>query len=348
MTLGDPDTQTGGYLYHRRLADAAPRYGAQIRFVSFPDRTFPAPALVGRAVLQDAADGDVIVIDSIVAAFAAPWLRSVPRPLVGMLHQPAGGIDHGPLRTRIQARLDRRAYPYMRVLLVASQSLRRELGKLHDDVRLVEPGRDVASTLESDAGDLRCGRRVAFLCVANWMPRKGIVELLEAFALLPPEAATLHLVGDDRADTRYASAVRRRLRHLDGRVVVHGVVPKERVAALYRAADAFVMPSRQEPYGTVYGEAMAAGLPVVGWRAGNLPYLATHEREGLIVEPGDTAGLTAALRRLTEDAQVRAAMGAAARQRAETFPTWEQTAERFFSIIRDVRETGDPPPDRRS
>ena len=58
------------------------------------------------------------------------------------------------------------------------------------------------------------------------------------------------------------------------------------MAALYRDADVFVLPSLREPYGTVYGEAMAAGLPVVGWRAGNLPHLAGHGREGLLVEPG--------------------------------------------------------------
>ena len=68
---------------------------------------------------------------------------------------------------------------------------------------------------------------------------------------------------------------------LAGRVVVHGPLAAERVAALYRAADVFVLPSLREPYGTVWGEAMAVGLPVVGWRAGNLPHLAEHGREGL-------------------------------------------------------------------
>ena len=81
---------------------------------------------------------------------------------------------------------------------------------------------------------------------------------------------------------------------------------------MYRDADVFVLPSVREPYGTVYGEAMAAGLPVVGWRAGNLPHLASHEREGLLVEPGDVRALTSALRRLTEDEELRTRLGAAA------------------------------------
>ena len=76
------------------------------------------------------------------------------------------------------------------------------------------------------------------------------------------------------------------------RVVFHGPVSRADVAAFYGAADVFVLPSYLEPYGTVYGEALAAGLPVVGWRAGNLPHLATDDREGVLLPPGDVAGLT--------------------------------------------------------
>lgn len=293
--------------------------------------------LFGRRALKDARDAHVVVLDSIAAAFAAPWLGSAGPPVVAMVHQGPGGIDHGPLRTRFQARLDRRAYGRMRMLMVASESLRSELSDVHDDIRVIAPGRDVATAADRSAQDLRSGRASAFLCVANWIPRKGIVDLVDAFAMLEPHAGTLHLVGDDRADRRYAAAVRRRSERLGDRVVVHGVVPKETVAALYRDADVFVMPSFKEPYGTAYGEAMAAGLPVVGWRAGNLPYLARHENEGLIVEPGEIVALAGALERLSQDHDLRRSLGEAARVRAQTFPTWEETAMAFFSALRSAR-----------
>src|SRR5918997_2133049 len=114
VTLGDPGTQTGGYLYHRRLADAAPRHGAEMSFVSFPERPFPLPAWSGRSVMARASNADAVVIDSIAAAFAAPWLGRAARPVIGMLHQPPGGIDHGPVRAWLQGWLDRRAYARMR------------------------------------------------------------------------------------------------------------------------------------------------------------------------------------------------------------------------------------------
>jgi glycosyltransferase involved in cell wall biosynthesis len=347
LTLGDPGRLTGGYLYHRRMAEAAPRHGARIEFISFPQRPFPLAVLDAPAVLQQARlmGALALLLDSIAAAFLGPWLiqRRPPVPLLAMLHQPPGGIDHGPLRTAVQAFLDRLAYGAVQQFMVASESLAERL--LADDVspdrlRVVPPGRDVADAVAAPLSDLRQGRPAAFLCVGNWVERKGIHSLLEAFARLPPEAATLHLAGDDRAEARYARRLRARLARPDlrGRVVVHGPLALEAVAGLYEAADAFVLPSLKEPYGTVYGEAMAAGLPVVGWRAGNLPYLAEDEREGLILEPGDLAGLTGAMARLASDEQLRRRLGQAARQRALSRPTWEQAAELFFETIREALE----------
>src|SRR2546428_382992 len=114
LTLGDPRTMTGGYLSHLRVAALAEANGARLRFVSFPDRRFPLPALSGRRVLRVARwePADVLLLDSIAAAFLAPWLRGGGRavPLVGLLHQPPGGIDHGPARAVVQAALDRHAY----------------------------------------------------------------------------------------------------------------------------------------------------------------------------------------------------------------------------------------------
>ncbi len=79
VTLGDPGRLTGGYRYHRRMAELAPSCGAAIRFISFPERPFPLSTLAGRAVLRQAR-ADVVVLDSIAAAFLGPWLpRRRPR-----------------------------------------------------------------------------------------------------------------------------------------------------------------------------------------------------------------------------------------------------------------------------
>jgi glycosyltransferase involved in cell wall biosynthesis len=344
VTLGDPGRLTGGYRYHRRMAELAPACGAAVEFVSFPDRPFPLPALAGPAVLGQAT-GDVVVLDSIAAAFLSPWLPRPPLALVGSLHQPPGGIDHGPARRALQAPLDRRAWRRARLLVVASQALGDELaaqGFPPQRLRVVPPGRDMPAPADQAPLELRQGRRASVLCVGNWVERKGLLELLEATARLPDELATLHLAGDDRADPGYGDRVRARLARPDlaGRVVVHGPVPAERVAALYRDADVFALPSLREPFGTVWGEAMAAGLPVVGWRAGNLPHLATDGQEGLLAAPGDVDGLSRALGRLATDEDLRRRLAGAAARRAAARPTWAESAERFFAALREAVPAG--------
>ncbi len=336
VTLGSPEQLTGGYLYHRRLAEVAPDHDARIDFVS---------ARIGRNPLN--APADVVLVDSIAAAVAAPWAwrRSDGPPLAAILHQPPGGIDHGRLRRSGQAPLDRFLYRRCRLLMAASAALATELVGPHrlpaERVVVVAPGSDVAE-LPEERPDLRTGRRVAFLSVGNWVERKGTLELLEAFSGLPHELATLHLAGRSDVEPRYAARVRARLAAPDlaGRVVDHGAITRDEVAALYRGADAFVLPSYLEPYGTVYGEALAAGVPPVGWRAGNLPHLIEDGREGVLVEPGDVAGLRAALERLATDDPWRDQLTAAAQERGRRLPTWDDTATLFFGQLRQLASTG--------
>jgi glycosyltransferase involved in cell wall biosynthesis len=349
ITLGDPATLTGGYLYHQRMAALAPRFGARVQFVSVPAAPFPLPVAAGPWVLRRMArqHPDVLLLDSIAAGYLGPWLaaRRPRTPLVAILHQPPGGIDHPHLRTTTQAVLDRWAYRGASRLLAASAALADDLvaaGLPRAELAVVPPGRDVAPSPGPSPGDLRHGRHVALLSVGNWVARKGLLDLLEAVSRLPDDAVTLHLVGDPDAEPGYGEQVRNRLARSDvaGRVVVHGPLPVEGVAAFYGAADAFALASSREPYGTVYGEAMATGLPVVGYAAGNLPHLARDGQEGLVVPPGDVTALAAALGRIADDDELRARLGRAAAQRAATFPTWEESAARLFGELRAVAARG--------
>jgi glycosyltransferase involved in cell wall biosynthesis len=91
-----------------------------------------------------------------------------------------------------------------------------------------------------------------------------------------------------------------------------------------------------EPYGTVYSEAMEVGLPVVGWTAENLPHLARHGIERLMVPPDDRVALAEALKSLALDEPLRRRMSAAAACHAEDFPTWEETACTLVTELRAV------------
>src|SRR4051794_2165101 len=198
VTLGSPDQLTGGYLYHRRLAEAASQYNARIEFVS--------AGIVGRPFRRRARP-DVVVVDSIAA-----WLVHLRRPyrpqgvaVVASVHQVPGGIDHGRLRGALQAPLDRALYRRCSLIVAASQALADELIESHGldrrRVVVVAPGSDVAPRPD-EVPDLGHGATV-FLSVGNWMRRKGTLELIDAFARLGDHDAVLHLAGRTDIEPRY-------------------------------------------------------------------------------------------------------------------------------------------------
>jgi glycosyltransferase involved in cell wall biosynthesis len=331
------------------MAEAASGLGARIRFVSLPsNRPFPLAATHVSRSLREAHEvgAQALIIDSIAAAFLGAWrLREIDMPLVGSLHQPPGGIDHSRTRTVCQAALDRRTYRACRILIAASDSLASELtaqGFPADAIRTVPPGRDVAPGHVPAKLDLRNGRAIAVLTVGNWIPRKGIACALEAVSRLPMNCATLHLAGDDTVSPSYAARLRARIAapDLSGRVVIHGPVTLAEVSNLYSGADVFLLPSFAEPFGTVWGEAMDCGLPVVGWAAGNLKHLASDGKEGFLARLNDVAGLADAMWRLSQDSELRMKMGRAAACRAATRPTWTESARMFFSAVREATGAG--------
>jgi glycosyltransferase involved in cell wall biosynthesis len=139
-------------------------------------------------------------------------------------------------------------------VIVASELLTSQF----DRAIVVSPGRDQCEGTGSC--DLRDGARAAALCVASWLPNKGIVELLEAVAMLPAVTLRLHLAGDGQAGTPYHDRVIGLLGELHVHVSRHGPCDDTQIGRPYRSADFFVLPSRSETYGTVYAEAMTAGL----------------------------------------------------------------------------------------
>jgi starch synthase len=83
--------------------------------------------------------------------------------------------------------------------------------------------------------------------------------------------------------------------------------------ALWRKADLFVLPTRDEAFGLVFQEAGAAGLPSIGTRINAVPELIDDGVSGLLVAPGDREGLTRALEHLIASADRRREMGGRAR-----------------------------------
>jgi glycosyltransferase involved in cell wall biosynthesis len=103
-------------------------------------------------------------------------------------------------------------------------------------------------------------------------------------------------------------------------VVVRTEVPHEEVMEAWRHAGiGFVPPLAPEGFGIVAVEAMRSGVPLVASRVGALPEIVADGVTGILIEPGNTTELRAAIRQLDEDSGLRRAMGEAGRTRARKF-----------------------------
>ncbi|WP_163560676.1 glycosyltransferase family 4 protein [Halomonas sp. NO4] len=108
--------------------------------------------------------------------------------------------------------------------------------------------------------------------------------------------------------------------------------------AVMNSIDVLVILSRQEGMGLVIVEAMAAGKPVIGTRAGGIPEVVIDGETGYLVEGDDDQALLDRLIRLCQDAELRKQLGAAGRRRAETHFDRERQHRRVLSLMEELVE----------
>jgi glycosyltransferase involved in cell wall biosynthesis len=144
-------------------------------------------------------------------------------------------------------------------------------------------------------------------------PRKGPLDLVRAAPAIRRGAPGAHLVmvGGDPfgADPAYTEEV------MASPEVDHHPWT-DNAPGLMRHLDVLVLPSYEEPFGTVLAEAMAVGTPVVATRVDGLPEVVRDGVTGRLVSPGDPDGIAAAV---LEVLSRREEMGAAAREHARRF-----------------------------
>lgn len=178
--------------------------------------------------------------------------------------------------------------------------------------------------------------RVELLAVGRLVAKKGFDVLLDAVRLLDFEWR-LCIVGDgpllnQLQATARDSGVGERVEFLGART--HADLP-----SLYRRADIVAVPSVIDDDGDRDGlpnvvlEAMACGCAVIGSDVAAISTAIENRLTGLLVEPGDAKALADAISELAADADLRAALGKAARSRTEARFGLAACTDRFLSIL---------------
>jgi len=183
----------------------------------------------------------------------------------------------------------------------------------------------------------RAGRPVRLLFVGRLVRTTGARDAIRALGQVRDLPVTLDVVGDgfDRAACEQATADLQ----LAGQVTFHGWIPREQVAGLYQAADAFIFPSYREPGGNVVFEAMAHGLPLIVSDIGG-PGNVVDESCGIRLHPVSpdqyAHDLAGAIARLAGDAQLRATLGEGARRRAAEVALWDSRIRQAEGLYAEV------------
>ena len=305
--------------------------GVEVRRVAFPlpgaRRRFALQApRAAAALLASRAEVIHLVAAGPIAAYVAA-LRPLLRARVVLTSQGEVGIA----QDRIFHRSRALRWAIQRLLADADavtgcsqfvlDELRSEFG-LAAPATVVPNGVDPAELVAEPAHE---GRYV--LAAGRLVVQKGFDVLLRAFARADLPSHRLLVAGEGRECERLLRLTSEL--GLDGRVEWLGSADRRRLASLLAGAEVVVMPSRQEPFGIVLLEAMAAGKPAIASRVGGVPEFAEGAAE--LVPPEDPEALAAALTRLVSDDELRASLVAAARERAASY-TWDRIATRYEEI----------------
>ena len=173
------------------------------------------------------------------------------------------------------------------------------------------------------------------------MERKGLGDLIRAFALLERGRFELEIVGRG-PDEALLGGMAQSL-GVAHEIRFSGCLDRAAVAERYREADVFALPSTAEAFGNVFAEALASGLPIVGSAIGGIPDLVEHGSNGLLVPPNDPVALARAIAYLADDPELRMKMSRLNRSKAEATLDWSTVTTRYLSIYQWLEQRASLP-----
>jgi glycosyltransferase involved in cell wall biosynthesis len=151
--------------------------------------------------------------------------------------------------------------------------------------------------------------RPILLSVARYTRQKRLDDIITAAARLKDEGLSflIRMVGEGPLESELKARVTQK--GLDEYVEFIPLVAQQRLGELYRESDAVVLSSEGEGFGLVLVEAGLTGRPVIGACSGGITDIVEHDINGLLFDVGDIDGLTACMRTLFTDSEIRHRLG---------------------------------------
>lgn len=236
--------------------------------------------------------------------------------------------------------LERSIYINADKIFIMSTNIRRSLLTQYscpkDKIVYVSAGSNVEHSEDKGLDGKDYSQKNILFVGLEW-ERKGGPELVEAFrkaSLIHPDA-TLTIAGSSP-------------KLKDKNIRVEGYVPLSRIGELYKEATVFCMPTKLEPFGIVFLEAMMYRLPIVATNIGAIPDFIEDGLNGYTVEPGDSDSLASALITLLDCPEKRKDFGQAGYEIFREKYMWEKVAEKLKSNIGSMISSTEEKKDRRT
>lgn len=170
-------------------------------------------------------------------------------------------------------------------------------------------------------------KELTVLTASRFVPWKRLDIVIMAFAMLDRDNAVLRIVGGENPELE--SQLKNLVKDLkiENRVDFVGPVGPKEIYYHYQTSDIFVSATEYEPFGIVFLEAMAYGLPIVTTSVGGIPEVVHDGKVGFLVETGNPRAIANKLRVLIDDSDLR-----------EKFSLTGQSRVRKFDLKKHIDE----------
>lgn len=223
-------------------------------------------------------------------------------------------------------------------IIAISRSTQNDLMKLLKvpaaKIEVIYPGKN---DLPSPAANLPKGLKSKsyILAVGTIEPRKNLIGLFKAYALLPitlQEKYPLVVAGAEGWNTGETFNYLKLLK-LEDKVKFLGFVSDGVLSKLYKETALFVYPSLYEGFGFPVLEALSFGTPVITSDISSLPEVAG--RAAVLVEPNDSKSISNAIQKLLEHQEEADKLRHLAKQQADKF-SWEKSAKETLKVLEEI------------
>ncbi len=172
--------------------------------------------------------------------------------------------------------------------------------------------------------------RFTVLYVGSISVRKGIRYLIQAFKDLNHPNKQLLLVGPNTDDGSLKDIT------LTDDIALTGALKGKQLEDVYQSADVFCLPSIEDGFGLVLGEALSVGLPIIATVNTGAEEMITNEKEGFIVPIRNSQIICEKLQLLADNATFHKSLCIAATEKSSKLKGWDEAGLRLVSTLKSV------------